>query len=493
MKPTHVTRIWCGVRVALAAFSSLLLLPQGLVSGGGPLLVGGPSFGTPGVPLVWDTNSAKPISYRVDAGPLSQLANGGTVVVTNASGVARIQGMFSNWQAVPTADLALANAGTISAVGAFAGGDVKTVQDYLAVRGDTSGQTTPDPASCAGGGQNPIIFDADGSIFAALGLPPEVIGFEFPCAQDPTTGKITAAGAILNGKFQDGIDDGGSNLELSTSYFDQAFTHEFGHFLGLDHSQINVDVLLRDNQQNTLTPCTTDETAGMPLMFPVLGLCPAKTTLGLPMLSVDDIAWISKLYPVTGTPGQGKTAFVSAYGLITGTVYFSDGVTPAQGVNVIARSTTLPDRNAVSVTSGFLFTGNPGQMVTCQDPANPTPQTCSNPGDVLGSRDPGKIGYFEIPVPPGTYSLSVESIYAGFQGGSGIGPLSPPIVMPGTAAQSAPISVVAGGNTIHDIVLQGTAARFDAFESAANEKPSPSSLVSLWFKTVLEFLGGSLG
>jgi hypothetical protein len=491
MKPeTRKWRKWFAGRALLAVLCCILLLPTSLMYGGGPLLVGGPSFGTAGVPIVWDTSATKPIPYRIDAGPLSQKPSGGAIVVTNATGISRVQSMFGNWQAVPTADLSFSNAGAILPVGTFAGGDVKTVDDFLAVAGDFSGQTAPDPASCAGGGQNPVIFDADGSIFAALGLPPEVIGFEFPCQQNASTGKITAAGAILNGEFQDGINDQVSNLEISSAYFDQAFTHEFGHFLGLDHSQINVNILLRDIQQNALTPCTTDENAGMPLMFPVLGLCPARTTAGLPMLAVDDAAWISKLYPVTGTPAAGKKTFASAYGIISGTVYFSDGVTPAQGVNVIARSTTLPTRNAVSVVSGFLFTGNPGQTVTCQDPANPTPQTCSNLGSDLGSRDATKIGYFEIPVPPGTYTLSVESVYEGFQGGSGVGPLSPPIPMPGTAAQSAQMSVVAGGNAVQDIVLQGTQPRFDAFESAANSQPSP---LIAWLRHEWTILWSRLG
>jgi hypothetical protein len=452
-------------RRAAAILLSLLLLPTELVYAGGPLTVGGPTEGVSGVPLLWD--NTKPISYRVDGGPLSQQPSGGPVVIDNAHGVARVNALFANWSAVPTANLSFTNAGGLLAVGSFpVNGDVKTVNDFLAVAGDISGQA-PDPNSCNGGGQSPIMFDADGSIFDGLGLPPEVIGFAFQCAFNPTTGKIISAGAILNGRFQDGINNpSANNFELTAAEFDQAFTHEFGHFLGLGHSQINIDLFL-SAVNNLAYTCTADDTAGMPLMFPVLGICPAKTTAGVPIIGVDDAAWISKLYPVASPPPAGKTSFNAAYGTLSGTVFFSDGVTPAQGVNVIARSTNLPRRNAASAVSGFSFTGNPGQTATCLNPAAPTPQTCSNLGDPFGSRDPKLIGYFEIPLPPGSYTISIESVFSGFGGGSRVGPLSPPIPAPGTYSSTATVSVTAGAMTSFNITLQGTQPRFDAFESAS--------------------------
>jgi hypothetical protein len=465
----EIVQLW---RRSAAVIASFLLLPGQLVFAGGPLIVGGPTEGLSGIPLVWD--NSKPISYRVDSGPLSQLPNGGGVVIDNAHGLTRVQNMFANWSAVPTANLSITDAGGLLAVDTFpANGDVKTVNDFLTVAGDVTGQA-PDPNSCNGGGQSPIMFDADGSIFDGLGLPPEVIGFAFQCAFNPTTGKIISAGAILNGRFQDGISNpSANNFELTSAEFDQAFTHEFGHFLGLGHSQINVDVLL--NAINTGVPnCSIDDNAGMPLMFPVIGLCTAKTTAGLPILAEDDAAWISKLYPVPAPPPAGKTSFSKAYGSISGTVFFSDGVTPAQGVNVIARNVTLPRRNAASAVSGFSFTGNPGQTVTCVNPAAPTPQTCSNfGGDPFGSRDPALIGHFEIPLPPGTYVLQVESVFSGFGGGSRVGPLDPPIPAPGTYSSVVTVSVTAGATTSLNITLQGTQPRFDAFESAFLLAPYP--------------------
>lgn len=459
---------------AVACALAMLLLPLNPALAGGPIVVGGPSVGVPGTIITWD--NTKTISYRVDSGPLSQQPGGGMVVIPNSDGLKRVQAMFDKWTAVPTANLAIASAGGLLGVGSFpANGDVKTVTDFLAVAGDSSGQA-PDPNSCYGGGQSPIIFDADGSIFGGLGLPPGVIGFEFGCTLDSVAGKIRSAGAVLNGRFQDGINDPNTgNFELTKDQFDQVFTHEFGHFFGLDHSQINLDLFLKAINRQSFT-CTPDDTAGMPLMFPVIGICPAKVTSGLPILAADDAAWISKLYPVASPAPPGKTDFNSAYGTLSGTVFFSDGVTPAQGVNVIARNTSLPRRNAVSVVSGFLYTGNPGQTRTCFDPANPTPQTCSNLGSPFGSHDPALIGHYEIPLPPGTYTIQIESIFDGFGGGSGVGPLDPPIPAPGSFGGGT-VSVTAGGATNFNIILQGAPQRFDPFESAALTAPSQFALL----------------
>ncbi|HMI51154.1 MAG TPA: matrixin family metalloprotease [Candidatus Saccharimonadales bacterium] len=439
-------------------------------------------MGISGAPFVWDTSN--PISYRVESGPLSQKANGGTVVIDNAHGVTRVQNLFGSWSALTTANLNVSHAGGLLAVGSFpANGDVKTVNDFLAVAGEVAGQN-PDPSSCNGGGQSPIMFDADGSIFDGLGLPPEVIGFAFACAYNPSSGKILSAGAILNGRFQDGVNNSG-NFELTSAEFDQAFTHEFGHFLGLGHSQINVDLFLKAINNQSYS-CSPDDTAGMPLMFPVIGLCPAKVTAGVPILGVDDAAWMSKLYPVPSPAPAGKSSFSSAYGTISGTVYFSDGVTPAQGVNIIARSKTLPRRNAVSAVSGYLYTGNPGQLATCVNPSAPTEDTCSNLGDPFGSHDSSLLGHFDIPLPPGTYTLSVESVFDGFTGGSSVGPLDPPIPAPGTFSSAGTVTVTAGGTTAFNITLQGTQPRFDAFESAAL---SVTETPIRWLRRELLFAG----
>jgi len=97
----------------------------------------------------------------------------GQVVITNAQGLARVQRLFQNWQSVPTTSITYSYAGPISAPG-LSSGDVRTIQDYNAVQ-----------ASCNSGAQNPVIFDADGSLLRALGLDPLIIGFSGTCKLDP--------------------------------------------------------------------------------------------------------------------------------------------------------------------------------------------------------------------------------------------------------------------------------------------------------------------
>jgi len=126
-------------------------------------------------------------------------------------------------------------------------------------------------------------------------------------------------------------------------------------------------------------------------------------------------------------------------------------------VNVIARRVNTganQDRTtAVSVVSGFKFTlalGNP-----LVDPV----------GSPFGSRSPGDIGRFEIPVPTGSYTVEVETIDPAFTEGSSIGGFVH-IPMPGTAPPPiGPINVAAGATVSgNDVTLIGTEPRFDQFE-----------------------------
>jgi hypothetical protein len=401
-----------------------------------------------------------PIHYRVDPGPLSTNPSG-TVVIDNATGLQRVQNMFSVWQSVPTAAISYANSGALLPAGSYTGGDLNSVPQFNDVIG-----------SCRSGLQNPVIFDADGQILSGLGLPPEIIGFTSGCALDQTTGHLTGALIIMNGKFQDGISQPSTppNYELSANEFDEAITHEIGHFSGLGHSQINLDVLTNYN-----FPCDVDKLAGLPLMFPE-ELCQARKDVGLPVLSPDDMAWISKLYPAP--------SFVSNYGTISGTIFFSDGVSQVQDANVIARlvddPTTSADesrRVAVSAISGFLFTGNPGQSFTA-NMADPNEHNTN--GDPNGSRNPQLIGYYEISVPPGTYTVEVESIYSAFVSDSGLGPLVDAVPLPGQPEfwnkdESAfDIPLQRDTITIHpgdkvtgvNIILNGTPSRFDQYEDS---------------------------
>jgi hypothetical protein len=410
---------------ALLVFA--LALAQSLFAGG-PLYVGG-RFGTPGKAFVWD--NSKPVAYRVDGGALGRL--------TNAQATARVQTLFQAWQNVPTANISFSNAGPILSTTGFSDGDVSTADEFDAVAG-----------SCGDGTQSPIIFDADGSIFKALGMPDAVIGFASACMIDDQNHYVSAM-AVMNGSML----GGSSPYQLTDDEFDAAFIHEFGHLIGLDHSQINVNCYVDYG-------CSANDVAGLPTMFPILMTAEQKS------LSEDDMAWVSYLYPVTQA-ATGKTLFSSVYGVISGKVLFGDGISGAQGVNVIARQTSdgiIGSRSvAYSSSSGYLFTGNPGQAVT----------GTNADGSMFGSRDPLLIGRYDIPVKAGNYIVEIESLNPDFTEGSGIGPLSnalpegrgKQIPLAGAAVKSATIQVTAGSTTTTatDLTMGPGPSRFDQYES----------------------------
>lgn len=378
---------------------------------GGPLLVR-----SNGLPFAWPTAGA--IAYRTDNGPMS-------ATIDESSARARVGNMFDVWQAVPSSSISYSRAGFINATGAFSDGDVSTVAEFNAVDAD-----------CGNGNQSPVVYDADGTIISGLGMDVEaIIGFASPCAISAS--EYQAGLVVMNGLFQDGVDAAG-NPEIPEEGFNAAIIHEIGHFSGLDHSQINVNC--------ADAACPPDDQAGLPTMFPFL------VASSQAQLSIDDVAWISKLHPQT----SGLITFANTFGTISGVVFFSDGQSHAQFVNVIARQVDTggnQDRtNAVSVISGYRFRAIHGNPLT-GDTASP-----------FGSTVPGDIGLFEIPVPAGSYTIEVESVHPEFVDGSSIGAYQIP--MPGTApAPLGPIvatpNVTVSGN---DVILNNTPPRFDQFE-----------------------------
>jgi hypothetical protein len=325
-------------------------------SAGGPLIVT-----KNGTPYAWDTS--RPVTFTPDQGKLGSLANADAVALTNE--------LFQVWASVPTSTIRLEQAGELDT-------DVTAanVLDFL--------NTVPDTI-------NPIIFDTDGSITDALigpGARLFVLGFAGPArVQDD---HIEQSLGVLNGLWIDGQQKPIANPEVPLARFRTVFVHEFGHFIGLDHSALNAQEALDGD-------ATNDDV--VPTMFPQL----VSDKQATPHL--DDIAALSTLYP---TP-----EFVATTGVIRGRVLFPDG-SQFQGADVIARNVDDPRRMAVSSVSGFLHTG-------------------STRGSDFGSHDPPLLGFYELSgLPPGKYTVEISSINSSFRGGSSVGPLSPPVPLPGT-------------------------------------------------------------
>jgi len=201
--------------------------------------------------------------------------------------------------------------------------------------------------------------------------------------------------------------------------------------------------------------------------------------------TTDDAAGVSNLYPTSN--------YASTTGEIKGHAYFSDGVTPAQGLNVIARNVTNGRVAAVSSVSGVLFTGCVGIPVSVL-PASSQDCNPNNPASGSGSQDQSLTGVYDIKgLSPGTYTVEVEGINNSgqipFTGGSGLNPIGiygfefPLPQTPGAPTPcspeylSAPVATCSASSATQitlnagevkttgtDVILINTPPRYDAWE-----------------------------
>jgi hypothetical protein len=110
-------------------------------------------------------------------------------------------------------------------------------------------------------------------------------------------------------------------------------------------------------------------------------------------LHLDDMAAVSSLYP--------DPSLASTTGAMSGQILLSNGQMGFQGANVIARKVDDPNVTATSSVSGFLFR-----------------QASSSSGNE------SLRGFYEIrALPPGDYTVEIDTISPFFIGGSGVGPV----------------------------------------------------------------------
>ncbi len=237
-------------------------------------------------------------------------------------------------------------------------------------------------------GLNPVVYDTDGSLTDLLlyaGAKNSVLGFAGSAYYLSPTCRYAEGQAVISGF-----------LAVDDTTLSNVITHEIGHLIGLDHTQLDSD------QGLTPTP-----PSNYPMMYPV-------AYRGTTTLHEDDVAAVSALYP--------DATLSSVYGQLSGTFVLADGVSPVLGANLWAQETTT--HNLYSIVSDYLTQGT---------------------------------GYFKLLLPPGTYNLRAGAIHAGFDGGSSVGPYSetptsPSFVSP-LYSGSTPMATVTLGNSSPTAIL----------------------------------------
>lgn len=255
-----------------------------------------------------------------------------------------------------------------------------------------------DVVACPGGsvddGVNPLVIDEDGQIvadFFGASAKFTTLGFASIIGSDPSSGNAIKGEAVFNAACLEGVEIQPGCGAVGLSFTDDDFTsfivHEMGHFLGLDHSQVNLDEATDEDSANDNRITT---------MYPrfLIGNGPNFKTP-----ERDDRIGLAQLYPASN--------FASTHWSIEGVALNASGSTEIQCANLVARNVDDPRGDAISALSGDF----------------------SPPGTADGS--------FEILglIPGETYTLDFEAINPTDLGASGYTPCR------GTSGEPRPPSV----------------------------------------------------
>lgn len=344
-----------------------------------------------GDPVVWDASSSSPISIHPESGACGRFSN--------AQMLASLEANLEEWTGLATVDLAFSIVD-----GEIAGVDGCNYTDYLV---GVSGNSTANNTANVNDSLNPILFDNDGELVdEATGESNgrySILGFANPdgFSTSPTDSSlyldIVDGQALFNCYC---LDDGNGNpahddcSDVPVVFTDDDLTftqiHEMGHFLNLDHTQVNLSLY---------TDSTADNEDDLPTMFPV-SVDPDNQLVP----HEDDVVALASLYPSSAFFTAGSSS--STYCKVTGSLLDRFGE-ELRCADVLALASDASSKN-VSFTSGAYA------------PASDN----NGDGDYADVGEcNGDCGDFTLYLRPGTsYTVAAASIYSSFIGGSGMGP-----------------------------------------------------------------------
>ncbi|HVI08158.1 MAG TPA: Ig-like domain-containing protein, partial [Candidatus Binatia bacterium] len=403
---------------------------------GGPSYVAGTTYfnaGTAGQPITWPLGV---VNYYTDQGDLSP-------IFPNSAANALVANSFAQWTSV-----------SIAAVTANAAGQLEEDVNGSNIQVDANGTVIApaDITPSATGTPVGIVYDYDGSVTDALlgqgaGDSSECFWNAVYGGPDnfSTSANFSHALVVINGQC--------ALNQSQTTDVEYRLVRVLGSVLGLGWSQNNLNVITGNPHP------TAADYAGFPVMHyldPVscvpITLCYANPY----QLAPDDMAALSRLYPSSPASMTAR---------VYGSVYFVNHIgaiaQPMQGVNVVARwidpSTNQPsDQYSATSVSGFLFTGNAGNLITgWNDPLG-------TPYSQFGSSNQTIEGFFDLgglPVPNAAttaqYQLTIEALDREWS--AGVCPYDLSQVAPSGAMQPVTVTVTAGGEFEQDILMSGSA------------------------------------
>ncbi|MBI4374473.1 MAG: hypothetical protein HY542_06315, partial [Deltaproteobacteria bacterium] len=316
--------------------------------------------------------------------------------LSNQEAVDLIRELFLDWQAVTIGGIKALDFSVVEGdgLGSVTIDNLKDHFSYCPPDETCPGENPPFVLGSARSGKSPILFDTDGKLTDLIhgeGSKDSIIGFAGPRVIEQIDGllSVTEGQAVLNGLFIDCPDgalatDPCQDPEVSPGEFEGAIFHEIGHFIGLDHAQVNLSSAVKALSGDF------SEVSGIPTMFPLLVDGKEQRSPHF-----DDIISAALLYP--------SADFEGSFCTLQGKVFQADEVTELQGVNVVAIRLDDPLAESTSFVSGQLFVGSS--------------ENCE-----------AETGDFTIKglSPGATYRLEIEKISSAFTGGSSIEPCDPP-------------------------------------------------------------------
>jgi len=353
-----------------------------------------------GLPLLWDIQQG--LLYHPENGALNGDPDRGTTYNQEVT-LSLLNDAFQHWRGVGT-DLLIQQDGFLPDKGLPDGVDQGNFSQFLGIGTEDCYPEIlgGNPANCV----SPIIFDEDGEIidtlfgqcakFSILGF----AGFDDvddgsgdPARRIVRRGQALFSGACLpSPEVKAGC--GTCQRVLTDQEIRTIVTHEVGHMLGMDHSQVNPEAFAECNLN--VGGCPPSVASAFPMMFPILVNGAQRS-----QLHRDDEAYFDRLY------GRPQENFCS----VSGTVFASDGVTEVRGVEVVARN--IQPAQELSDALSFIS----GAEAPKLSPISRSQGNCSS-----------QCGFYLITglMPGETYQLCVQKINPQFTGGSSIEPVDPP-------------------------------------------------------------------